>query len=88
MVGWIAVGAPALAQDQTEIERAIKTCIDLVHRLAPSDYQGQYYKEFDAFYNPATKTVQNNAHRNGDVPAHYEFSKCMAGQGHALAPTN
>jgi hypothetical protein len=41
----------------------------------------EFYKHFDAFYNPATGRVENNGYLNGDVPPQYQFNKCMASQG-------
>jgi hypothetical protein len=77
---------PIAAQDNDEtIKRAVRTCVDLVHRLPVGDpLFAQFYKEFDAYYNPATKQVFNNGWRAGDRPVQYEFNKCMVGQGYPL----
>ncbi len=41
-----------------------------------------FFKKFDAFYNLATGTVQNNATEvAGDTEPLYEFNKCMASEG-------
>jgi hypothetical protein len=62
-----------------------RTCVDLVHRLPVADaLEAQFFKQFDAYYNPATQRVVTNKYRNGDIPAQYEFGKCMAGQGYPL----
>ncbi len=43
-----------------------------------------FFKHFDAYYNPATGMVENNAASNGDQQALYNFRKCMAQEGFAL----
>jgi hypothetical protein len=43
-----------------------------------------FFKHFDAFYNPVTGRVENNGYLNGDIPAQYQFNKCMASQGFPL----
>jgi hypothetical protein len=86
----IAASLPAMAQDNPAITldlnnaviRAVKICVDKVHSSPPRDaIQAQFLREFDAYYNPGTKRVMNNGYRNGDIPAQYEFNKCMAAQG-------
>jgi hypothetical protein len=58
--------APAAAQHNDEaIKRAVRTCVDLVHRLPIADaLSARFYKEFDA---SATQRVMNNGWRNGDI---------------------
>jgi hypothetical protein len=79
---------PATAQDKTVIDlidRAVKICVEQVHRFQPAEaWQTQYFQQFDAYFNAATATVQNNGWRNGDAPPLYQFNKCMAGQGFPL----
>jgi hypothetical protein len=81
-----AWATPVCAQDSdAEIKKAVRTCVDLVHRLTIADpLSARFFGEFDAYYNPATKRVINNGYRNGDIPPQYEFGKCMAGQGFPL----
>jgi hypothetical protein len=53
-----------------------------VHRRTPDDpSDAKYYKQFDAYYNPATKRVMNNGPKAGAI---YYFEKCMAEQGFPL----
>lgn len=76
---------PAIAQDKAVIDRAVKICVEQVHRFQPAEaWQTQYFQQFDAYYNAATGTVQNNGWQNGDAPPLYQFNKCMAGQGFPL----
>jgi len=37
-----------------------------------------FFKHFDAFYNPATGRGENNGYLNGDIPAQYQFNKCIS----------
>lgn len=61
--------------------------MDLVHRRPVADpHMARFYREFDAYFNSATKRVINNGYLNGHVPVEYEFGKCMAGQGFPLGP--
>jgi hypothetical protein len=73
------------------IEKAVKHCVDVVHQF-PAHNQieipgaGEFYKHFDAFYNPATARVENNGYLNGDIPPQYQFKKCMGAQGFFFSP--
>jgi hypothetical protein len=80
-------GQPGSAQENETIERAVRACIELVHRIAPADWQGPYYLQFDAYYNRASGKIPDNGWRNGDVAPRYEFEKCMAGRGIPLTRT-
>jgi hypothetical protein len=73
-------------QSQAIIAKVVKHCIDVVHQF-PAHNQldvgtnESFFKNFDAFYNPATGRVENNGYLNGDIPPQYQFNKCMATQG-------
>lgn len=97
LIFWISA-MPAIAQQKsqklqpqpppTTVVEAVKYCVELVHRLAPKEeFQGSFYKQFDAYYNPATEKVHNNAYRNGDTPPLYQFNKCMVETGFPLGPS-
>src|SRR5579864_5975379 len=72
--------------NQTELAgKAVKHCILVVHNTHPSEaFMETYYQNFDAFYNPATGMVQNNARSVGDQKALFVFEKCMVEQGFPL----
>jgi hypothetical protein len=73
------------AQSSATADKAVKYCIDVVHNTHPSEqYMETYYKNFDAFYNPTTGSVQNNALSVGDQKALFVFEKCMKEQGFPL----
>jgi hypothetical protein len=73
------------AQPNETADKAVKYCINVVHNTRPSDqYMETFYKNFDAFYNPATGSVQNNAQSVGDHKALFVFEKCMKEQGFPL----
>lgn len=75
----IIIAAPAAAQQDRArgIAGAVERCVATVRE------QGD--KSFDAFYNPATKKVENNAYYVLERPALFRFNKCMATQGFPLA---
>lgn len=67
------------------VELAVRACVGVVHATKPQEeFEQPYYKGFDAYYNPADGTVQNNAYRNGDRPPLYLFYKCMVEKGFPL----
>lgn len=73
----------------TIIDKAVKHCLDIVHQFPAHNQIGvgtsaDFFKNFDAFYNPATGRVENNGYLNGDIPPQYQFNKCMASQGFPL----
>ena len=79
--------ASALAQtpappDQTEAtDRVVKQCVAAV-RAAPSEKGLEaFYRGFDAYYNPRTAKVANNATKAGDQKPLFEFQKCMSEKG-------
>src|SRR4051812_41625018 len=78
----------AFAQATTKEEpgvKAITHCVNVVHNTHPQEqYMGSYYKHFDAYYNPATGTAENNAKLVGDQDPLFVFNKCMAQQGFPL----
>jgi hypothetical protein len=71
---------PPPQETQTAINDAVKYCVDVVHRFPADPIEAQFFRGFDAFYNPASGRVENNGYRNGDLPPLYEFNKCMASQ--------
>jgi hypothetical protein len=76
-------------QSQAIIEKVVKHCVDVVHQYPAHNEltigtNPNFFKNFDAFYNPATQRVENNGYLNGDIPAQYQFNKCMASQGFPL----
>jgi hypothetical protein len=77
----LAAATPATAAGNAgAILAAVKTCIDFVHT--------QGYPAFDAFYNNATKSVENNVTIAMNQPALFDFNKCMASQGFPLSYGN
>lgn len=69
----------------TSLNNAVDFCVDEVHKhKAEYDYEQNFYLNFDAYYNPATNTINNNAMRNGDQPPLYLFNKCMTKVGFPL----
>ncbi len=80
----VCLATSAMAQENAAVEKAVKECIDVVHRFPADEMEKQFYKKFDAFYNSATGRVQNNGYLNGDIPPQYQFNKCMASQGFPL----
>jgi hypothetical protein len=88
-----AATAPANKTGRTEsqiatIKLVIAQCVSNVHIGAPSgalDYEVKYWQGFDAYYNPGTSQVLNNATVNGQQPALYAFQKCMSEHGFPLS---
>jgi len=88
------IASPVMAGEKTNYDKksiitsvtdAIDFCVDEVHKHnAENDFEKKFYLNFDAYYNPATDTVNNNAMRNGDQPPLYLFNKCMAKVGYPL----
>jgi len=66
------------SQNDAVIAKVVKYCVDFVH-------SSSVYTGFDAFYNPATGTVPNNALTNGEQRAVFVFNKCMAEHGFPLS---
>ena len=63
--------------DMATINKAISKCLDFVRSKADPVFS----KGFDAYYNPATGRVENNAALIGDKESLSRFNKCMAEQG-------
>src|SRR6266852_3993586 len=88
-IGCVALSASTLAQtatppastiDQlTPVAKAVKHCSDVV-RAKPDAWS----QKFDAFYNPASRKVENNATMVGDQQPLFEFNKCMTEMGFPL----
>jgi hypothetical protein len=66
--------APA---ETATINKAISKCLNFVRTKADPVFS----KGFDAYYNPATGRVENNAALIGDKESLSRFNKCMAQQG-------
>jgi hypothetical protein len=49
-----------MAQDKSAIDRVVKYCVDVVHHLPTNELNAMFFKDFDAFYNPATGRVEKN----------------------------
>jgi hypothetical protein len=68
-----------------DVVKVVNRCVNVVHNTRPAQpYLEMYYKNFDAFYNPASGLVQNNAQTVGDMQALFVFQKCMTEQGFPL----
>jgi hypothetical protein len=52
-----------------------------VHAFPTDSTNRFFFTRFDAFYNPATQQVENNATLVGDKDPLFEFNKCMAATG-------
>lgn len=64
---------------------AVQKCVEFVHQFSPAEpWMTPYFRQFDAYYDAATGTVNNNGWRNGDIQPLYEFNKCMATKGFPL----
>ena len=61
----------------------VEYCVDRARQWQPGELQRDLHSRFDAFYNSATKLVENNA--TWDQAAVFAFNKCMAQQGPPLA---
>jgi hypothetical protein len=85
--------APAFAQekettppaDTASINEIVTKCLDIVHSYK-GDVSTEYFsKRFDAFYNPLTHQVENNARIAPEQEPLFRFNKCMAQQGVPLS---
>jgi hypothetical protein len=65
----VSIGAPGAGAAE-DIRSVVKTCVQSV--------RAQGYAWFDAFYNPADKTVQNSITYVYQQSALFLFDKCMA----------
>jgi hypothetical protein len=72
----------------TTIGAAVKTCLDVVHKIKPKwDYASlaDLYSRYDAYYQTSDNLFKDNAWSVADVNGpRFEFYKCLAGQGVAL----
>jgi hypothetical protein len=91
MAGVIAapgLSGAASAQNSTtamSVTKAVNHCVNVVHNVRPEEeFEEIYYIHFDAFYNPITGSIRNNAQTNGDQLALFVFDKRMAEQGFPL----
>jgi hypothetical protein len=80
----LLIPLPVMAQEKTSIDTVIKQCVDVVHHFPADQIEKTFFKNFDAFYNPASGQVENNAIVVGDQAALYQFNKCMASHGFPL----
>lgn len=87
LLGLLLASVASIAQDKSQkstIDDVVKQCVDVVHRFPADKSDLSFFKKFDAFYNSAAGRVENNAFLDGDLPALYQFNKCMASQGFPL----
>jgi len=88
------IALPAKAEEKTNYDKksiitsvsdATDFCVDEVHKhKVENTYEQKFFLNFDAYYNPATASVSNNAMLNGDQPPLYLFNKCMTKVGFPL----
>jgi opacity protein-like surface antigen len=71
-----AMATPAIAAD-ADVVSVVKACVEVVH--------SQGYTGFDAFYNSADKTVQNNLISSFERGTLFIFQKCMSDHGFPLS---
>jgi outer membrane murein-binding lipoprotein Lpp len=75
-------GSQRLSEEQiATVSKAISQCVQMVRGSMPTS---EVYTNFDAYYNPASATVQNN-NKYVDQSAVYAFNKCMASKGVPLS---
>jgi len=87
LLGLLLASVASMAQEKSPkstIDDVVKQCVDVMHRLPADKSDLSFFKKFDAFYNSAAGRVENNAFLDGDLPALYQFNKCMASQGFPL----
>jgi len=87
LLGLLLAPVASMAQEKSPkstIDDVVKQCVDVVHRFPADNGDLSFFKKFDAFYNSAAGRVENNAFLDGDLPALYQFNKCMASQGFPL----
>ena len=81
----ILINSPVMAKEKLTSAEAVDYCVNEVHQHKVTDnYEQQFYREFDAYFNPATGLVYNNARRNGDEQPKFLFNKCMTKIGFPL----
>jgi hypothetical protein len=73
-----------LAQNQ-DASSIVKHCVGVVNKMNQDDLSwASFYREFDAYYEPTTKLVHNNARTVGAQKPYFQFQKCMSEQGMPL----
>ena len=75
--------APSFGLAQTsDIASVVKHCVRIVNNISPKGRgMGRYYREFDAYYEPSTQLVHDNAGTVGAQKPLFQFNKCMSEQG-------
>jgi hypothetical protein len=84
----VCLATSATAQENSALEKTVKQCVDVVHRFPSDEIEKRFFQKFDAFYNPATGTVQSNAVYVGGQAALYQFNKYMASKGFPLGSSS
>nr|WP_083795010.1 hypothetical protein [Bradyrhizobium sp. ORS 278] len=82
--------SPSPNSDGQIISKAVKGCVAQVRNVGkctneqscPRD--AEFFRGFDAYYNPASGQVENNVTVQGERKALFTFKKCMAESGVAL----
>ena len=74
---FIGLALPTSTIAASDITVAVKSCIQVARDAG--------YPTFDAFYNPASKSVENNVTNVLNQGALFPFNKCMAAEGFPLA---
>jgi hypothetical protein len=84
-LAFILINFPAIAKEELKPADAVDYCISEVHKYKTKEsYNQEFYLNFDAYYNPVTGMVYNNARLNGDEPPKFLFNKCMTKIGFPL----
>lgn len=80
------IAKPSVAQgaDDKDTIFAVNACIKVVRNTKVEPGFSSFFKNFDAYYNPNTKLVYNNAQNVGDQKALFVFKKCMTEIGYPL----
>ncbi|MGB3045010.1 MAG: hypothetical protein WBB98_17695 [Xanthobacteraceae bacterium] len=82
-----AENLPAFAQTQSPADQAgiiaaiVKQCVAAVRASSSEKGLEAFYRRFDAYYNPKTSKVMNNATTVGDQKPLFVFQKCMTEKG-------
>jgi hypothetical protein len=80
-----ALAETQLTPDQTaELNKVVKQCVAAVHAAPSEMLMEEFYRKFDAYYNPRTGRVENNVTTMGDQKAYFVFKKCMSEKGYPL----
>jgi hypothetical protein len=82
----LAIVPVAVAEETTQpspatINEAVSKCVDVVHSYKGLERDEYFSKKFDAYYNPLTGRIENNAQYAGDRDPLFRFNKCMTQQG-------